>query len=152
MSAAVTLSLLMVLGATSDGNTDSSDMDHEEIVVPPHVGEKLQEDFRKVAPITEHLSGLNKPRRRIEAKALGLLPSQLDDDQLRVVGPITQEELRRLLAAQKLQESLSKVVGDMKYARLYFGSPEKEPCCFGEWTFSKESGEWKRIFEYWRSH
>lgn len=119
---------------------------------PPGTREALQKAFRRDAPITKDLEELTEPKRRIEARAIGLASTALDEPLLLVIGPITDRELKQVVAVHELEDSLSKVVGDMKYARLYFGDPDKDPCCFGEWTYSKESGEWRLISRYERSH
>lgn len=128
----------------------ASDLDN--VMAPPGAREALQKEFRKDAPITKHLEELKEPKRLVEAHAIGLASSAPDKPQVLVIGPITDQELKQLVAIHALEESLSRVVGDMKYARLYFGDPNKDPCCFGEWTYSKESGKWQLISKYERSH
>lgn len=129
-----------------------ADPDRGQAMVSPGIREGLREEFRRIEPISTYLAAVTAPARRVTAEAAGLRPSQLGEPRLLVVGSLPDAELRRLLAVHAIREPLSKVVGDGKYARLYFGDPAKDPCCFGEWTYSKESGEWRRIFVYSRSH
>lgn len=152
-SAAVAITLIIASANATSAVASSPDASEPDgVMSPPGTREALQKAFRRDAPITKDLEELTEPKRHIEARAIGLASTALDEPLLLVIGPITDRELKQVVAVHELEDSLSKVVGDMKYARLYFGDPDKDPCCFGEWTYSKESGEWRLISRYERSH
>ena len=50
-----------------------------------------------------------------------------------------------LMPTGSLQTRPWRIVGDLHYARLYFGRPGIDPCCFEEWTYVRDQGEWRRI-------
>jgi hypothetical protein len=154
MRRAVVAIALMIASASvmSAANSPPDASEPDGVMAAPGTREALQNELSRDTPISRHLEDLKEPKRRVEARAIGLVSSALDEPLLLVIGPITDQELRQVMVVRELEASLSKVVGDMKYARLYFGDPNKDPCCFGEWTYSKESGEWQLISKYERSH
>jgi hypothetical protein len=143
------LTLLLFLASTSAVVEESV---QEEVVLPAEHRKALEAEFRNVAFVSEYLTRIKSPTRRVAAEALGLTPSDVDGSRLLVVGPLPDTDLKQLLLEEEIEEPISRVVADAKYARLYFCDPKEDTCCYAEWTYSKESGEWKRIFEYWRSH
>ena len=108
--------------------------------------QRLEASYRAhMDPIDARLHAIQAPSRRVPVAALGLPASPDISARVQVVGALSDDELGRLMPTVSLQTLPWKIVGDLHYARLYFGRPGIDPCCFEEWTYVRDRGEWRRI-------
>ena len=85
------------------------------------------------------------PVRSVALAAPGRASPLAGSAQLQVVGPLPEEDVTRLLSDVPLDAPPWKIVADMRHARLYFGRPGVDPCCFEEWTYVRDADVWRRV-------
>jgi hypothetical protein len=105
----------------------------------------------------ERVSKIKSPERTVAAESLGLPLGTVAVGKLVVVGSISDQSVRGILAQVRgplrwKDNRHIQVAGDDRYAIVTIGDRERDPCCFGTLLFANRNAAWVLLDDVWVSH